>query len=293
MTEQLRHRPTGSRGSRTGLKPDKGYNTLHAASHVGRLPGRTGAGRGVGPGRRRGRSLPGSGRNHPPHRPTRRPGAVVSQRQRARHSAVDEPPGQRVADLPGLGRRDHRGGRRPDRSPVEFQRRRGLAGKAPLRLKNRPRREFCGQSRQVRGLPADRPLGQRRASGGTSVSARLHGSQDAGHFLGNDPFRRTGLAMPRSFCRATCRSPAQIGWLPPGRTLATAIPLLREYASRQAPMPVAVVIGGDPAVHLAAAAPHAVGGRSAGAGRACCVRSRWMRLPAGASICWRRPSRTS
>ncbi len=37
--------------------------------------------------------------------------------------------------------------------------------------------------------------------------------------------------------------------------IATAIPLFREYASRQARMPVAVVIGGDPAVHLAAAAP--------------------------------------
>ena len=37
--------------------------------------------------------------------------------------------------------------------------------------------------------------------------------------------------------------------------IAGAVPLLREYASRQARMPVAVVIGGDPAVHLAAAAP--------------------------------------
>ena len=37
--------------------------------------------------------------------------------------------------------------------------------------------------------------------------------------------------------------------------IANAIPLLQEYASRQARMPVAVVIGGDPAVHLAAAAP--------------------------------------
>ncbi len=37
--------------------------------------------------------------------------------------------------------------------------------------------------------------------------------------------------------------------------IASAIPLFREYASRQARMPVAVVIGGDPAVHLAAAAP--------------------------------------
>ena len=37
--------------------------------------------------------------------------------------------------------------------------------------------------------------------------------------------------------------------------IAVAIPLLQEYASRQARMPVAVVIGGDPAVHLAAAAP--------------------------------------
>ncbi len=37
--------------------------------------------------------------------------------------------------------------------------------------------------------------------------------------------------------------------------IATAIPLFQQYASRQARMPVAVVIGGDPAVHLAAAAP--------------------------------------
>ena len=37
--------------------------------------------------------------------------------------------------------------------------------------------------------------------------------------------------------------------------IANATPLLREYASRQARMPVAIVIGGDPAVHLAAAAP--------------------------------------
>jgi 4-hydroxy-3-polyprenylbenzoate decarboxylase len=37
--------------------------------------------------------------------------------------------------------------------------------------------------------------------------------------------------------------------------MATVIPLFQEYASRQARMPVAVVIGGDPAVHLAAAAP--------------------------------------
>ncbi len=37
--------------------------------------------------------------------------------------------------------------------------------------------------------------------------------------------------------------------------IAAAIPLLQEYASRQARMPVAVVIGGDPAVYLAAAAP--------------------------------------
>src|SRR5208337_580774 len=37
--------------------------------------------------------------------------------------------------------------------------------------------------------------------------------------------------------------------------IATAFPLLQEYASRQARMPVAIVIGGDPAVHLAAAAP--------------------------------------
>jgi len=36
---------------------------------------------------------------------------------------------------------------------------------------------------------------------------------------------------------------------------AGAVPLLREYADRQARMPVAVVIGGDPAAHLAAAAP--------------------------------------
>jgi 4-hydroxy-3-polyprenylbenzoate decarboxylase len=37
--------------------------------------------------------------------------------------------------------------------------------------------------------------------------------------------------------------------------IATAVPLLRQYASRQARMPVAVVVGGDPAVQLAAAAP--------------------------------------
>ncbi|MGO9113010.1 MAG: UbiD family decarboxylase [Thermoguttaceae bacterium] len=37
--------------------------------------------------------------------------------------------------------------------------------------------------------------------------------------------------------------------------IAAASPFLQEYASRQARMPVAVVIGGDPAVHLAAAAP--------------------------------------
>ena len=37
--------------------------------------------------------------------------------------------------------------------------------------------------------------------------------------------------------------------------VAGAIPLVREYASRQRRMPVAVVIGGDPAVQLAAAAP--------------------------------------
>jgi 4-hydroxy-3-polyprenylbenzoate decarboxylase len=37
--------------------------------------------------------------------------------------------------------------------------------------------------------------------------------------------------------------------------IAGAAPLVQEYASRQAHMPVAVVIGGDPAVHLAAAAP--------------------------------------
>jgi 4-hydroxy-3-polyprenylbenzoate decarboxylase len=36
---------------------------------------------------------------------------------------------------------------------------------------------------------------------------------------------------------------------------ATAIPLLQEYAGRKARMPVAIVIGGDPAVHLAAASP--------------------------------------
>ena len=37
--------------------------------------------------------------------------------------------------------------------------------------------------------------------------------------------------------------------------IAAAMPLFQEYASRQAQMPIAVVIGGDPAVHLAAAAP--------------------------------------
>ena len=37
--------------------------------------------------------------------------------------------------------------------------------------------------------------------------------------------------------------------------IATAAPLMQEYASRQAQMPVAVVIGGDPAMHLAASAP--------------------------------------
>ena len=37
--------------------------------------------------------------------------------------------------------------------------------------------------------------------------------------------------------------------------IAGAIPLLREYANRKTRMPVAVVIGGDPAVHLAAGAP--------------------------------------
>ncbi len=37
--------------------------------------------------------------------------------------------------------------------------------------------------------------------------------------------------------------------------IATAVPLMQEYASRQAKMPVAVVIGGDPAVHMAASAP--------------------------------------
>jgi 4-hydroxy-3-polyprenylbenzoate decarboxylase len=35
----------------------------------------------------------------------------------------------------------------------------------------------------------------------------------------------------------------------------TALPLIHEYAARQAKMPVAIVLGGDPAVHLAAAAP--------------------------------------
>jgi 4-hydroxy-3-polyprenylbenzoate decarboxylase len=37
--------------------------------------------------------------------------------------------------------------------------------------------------------------------------------------------------------------------------IAAAVPLVQEYAGRQAHMPVAVVIGGDPAVQLAAAAP--------------------------------------
>ncbi len=37
--------------------------------------------------------------------------------------------------------------------------------------------------------------------------------------------------------------------------ISTAAPLMQEYASRQAKMPVAVVIGGDPAMHLAASAP--------------------------------------
>jgi 4-hydroxy-3-polyprenylbenzoate decarboxylase len=37
--------------------------------------------------------------------------------------------------------------------------------------------------------------------------------------------------------------------------IATAIPLFQEYASRKARMPLAIIIGGDPAVHLAAAAP--------------------------------------
>ncbi len=37
--------------------------------------------------------------------------------------------------------------------------------------------------------------------------------------------------------------------------VAVAIPLFQEYASRKTRMPVAVLIGGDPAVHLAAAAP--------------------------------------
>ncbi len=37
--------------------------------------------------------------------------------------------------------------------------------------------------------------------------------------------------------------------------IAVAMPLFQEYASRQAQMPIAVVIGGDPAVDLAAAAP--------------------------------------
>ena len=111
------------------------------ASHIGRFPGRTGAGRGIGPGRCRGRSLPGSRRNHPPRRPAGRPGVALPQRQGARYSAADEPPGHRVADLPGLGCRDDRGSGRPHRSLAEFQRRRRLAGKAPLRLPKRRRRE--------------------------------------------------------------------------------------------------------------------------------------------------------
>ncbi len=37
--------------------------------------------------------------------------------------------------------------------------------------------------------------------------------------------------------------------------MAIAIPILREYAAQQARMPVAVLIGGDPTVHLAATAP--------------------------------------
>ena len=37
--------------------------------------------------------------------------------------------------------------------------------------------------------------------------------------------------------------------------MSVAVPLLQQYAGRQARMPVAVLIGGDPAVHMAAAAP--------------------------------------
>ena len=74
--------------------------------------------------------------------------------------------------------------------------------------------------------------------------------------------------------------------------VATASPLLREYASRQARMPVAVVIGGDPAVQLAAAAP--VPAAVDPLGLAGLLREKPLdAVAAGASICWCRPSRTS
>ena len=62
-------------------------------------------------------------------------------------------------------------------------------------------------------------LGGDVRSGRTSLPAARRGSQDAGNPFGDGPLRRSRTRTPRSFCRATCRSPAAIGWLPPGRTL--------------------------------------------------------------------------
>lgn len=66
-------------------------------------------------------------------------------------------------------------------------------------------------------------------------------------------------AAPDSHCQVLLQGDLQVSghdrmivaWSDP----AGSMPLVREYASRQQRMPLAVLIGGDPAVHLAAAAP--------------------------------------
>ncbi len=140
---------------------------------------------------------------------------------------------------------------------ARYHRARGLVRAAQGRRSAGRSGKRCAAKGQVGRLPADRPPGRRHQFGRIAVAGngRRHESQP-GHLDGRGVLGRARHASTGRWPAGSTSSVSTArGWPSAGPHHDEHARLLGEYRARDQKMPLAVVIGGDPAFLLAAAAP--------------------------------------